>query len=344
MNKTIPIRIGGRLMHADEDAYLALQRYLDSLSRQLGQTEGREEIMADIESRMAEIWQESWGGTTRVLSLQDANRAMEILGKPEDMAGTEATNQSGSHPQSKRLKRLFRDGENRVIGGVCSGLSAYLVLDVVLVRVAFVLLLLFTGIGFLAYLILWVATPKASSTADRLSMHGEVVNIESIKRKVSEELKSVESALTEPGRIQRWETRLRERSILWTDRLGDLSRIGLRWTGYLLVFVAVLWSISWLLALTVLVLGGNELNWPESGTLLWGAVEWDQIPPKTFKVWWWSVNLGALGLSLLLLGLGIGLASLKSSRPVKVLLAGAFFLLGLGFIGFVFGVFSSMAL
>jgi len=269
---------------------------------------------------------------------------MEILGKPEDMAGTEATNQSGSHPQSKRLKRLFRDGENRVIGGVCSGLSAYLVLDVVLVRVAFVLLLLFTGIGFLAYLILWVATPKASSTADRLSMHGEVVNIESIKRKVSEELKSVESALTEPGRIQRWETRVRERSILWTDRLGDLSRIGLRWTGYLLVFVAVLWSISWLLALTVLVLGGNELNWPESGTLLWGAVEWDQLPQKTFKVWWWSVNLGALGLSLLLLGLGIGLASLKSSRPVKVLLAGAFFLLGLGFIGFVFGVFSSMAL
>lgn len=186
MKKTVIVNINGIIFHIDEDAYNRLNAYLDALHRYFDtQPEGRE-IVSDIESRIAELFQPRIKDGKQSITLEDVEEVIGILGKPEDIAGSgEESSTTEKRPpvyEKQYSKRLYRDPENAVLGGVCSGLAAYFSIDPLIMRLVFVALFFAGGASILIYLILWIVLPKAVTVAQRLEMRGEEININNIGR------------------------------------------------------------------------------------------------------------------------------------------------------------------
>ncbi|MCC6462475.1 MAG: PspC domain-containing protein [Saprospiraceae bacterium] len=187
MNKILNINLGGYALTIDDDAYEYLSSYLESIRRRFSESEGRDEIMHDIESRLGEIISTSLGNRTIVM-LPDVEAAIEVMGKPEDFGG-EPVEKPGTAAGKKTFipgKKLFRDEDDAVIGGVCSGLAAYFgIADPIWVRLIVVVLTLGSfGFAAPAYLLLWILMPPARSAAERLAMRGEKANVENIAREI----------------------------------------------------------------------------------------------------------------------------------------------------------------
>src|SRR5690606_17945952 len=120
---------------------------------------------------------------------------IETMGKPEDFVAEESEEEVPYSAESKRKRRLYRDPEHRVIGGVCGGLGAYFNIDPVIMRVIFVVLIFITqGAALLAYLVLWIAVPKAVTTAQRLEMRGQEATVKNIEKSIREEVKEVQES------------------------------------------------------------------------------------------------------------------------------------------------------
>src|SRR3989338_7141033 len=188
MKKTISIHIKGLSFTIEEDAYELLQDYLERLSLTFGEQTGAEDILEDIEIRIAELFSGRLNEAKTVIELQDVKDVLAVLGDPEEFAGEEededeSTSEKKSTYQGPTEKRLFRDEENAAIGGVCSGIANYFGIDPVVVRVIFVIML-FAGFGFLLYIILWVAVPKTRNTIDRLRMKGRPITVENVRSEV----------------------------------------------------------------------------------------------------------------------------------------------------------------
>jgi len=186
MKKTININLAGFVFYIDEDAYEALQKYLNNIRAYLGNTEGREEIIDDIESRIAELFSEK---QKQVITLIEVSEVIEVMGQPEDYMSEEEPEEKKSYQQSS--KRLYRDPDSTVLGGVCSGVGHYLNIDAVWIRLIF-LAMVWSGVSILFYFILWAIIPKAETTAQKLEMKGKAAtfsNIEDYVRKGYENVK-----------------------------------------------------------------------------------------------------------------------------------------------------------
>lgn len=208
MNKILNINLGGYALTIDDDAYEYLQAYLESIRRRFSESEGRDEIVADIEARLGEILTETLGNRTIVM-LPDVESAVTVMGKPEDFgsdpvdARQHSTKSSGKTYTSgiKPGKRLFRDEEDAVVAGVCSGLSAYFgIADPVWMRLLFVVLA-FASFGFWlpAYVLLWILVQPAKTAADRLAMRGEPVNVDNIAREIEDTFERLGTRMNEFG-------------------------------------------------------------------------------------------------------------------------------------------------
>ena len=181
MNKTININLAGIIFHLDEVAYEKFKTYLSNVKTALGKEESGEEIIADIEARIAEIFHLRMKENGRqVVGLPDVEFIIETLGQPE--AFVDEIEVEGPQKSAKETRRFFRNPDEKVIGGVCSGIGAYFDIDPVWIRVLFLILLFFTGIGFITYVILWAAIPEAKTTAQKLQMRGEAVNLNNIEK------------------------------------------------------------------------------------------------------------------------------------------------------------------
>ena len=197
MNKTININLAGIIFHLDEPAYEAFKAYLSAVKNALEGQEGGTEVIADIEARIAEIFSLRIAEYKReVVSANDVEFVISTLGRPEDFQDDDdATFSQQQHKHNgssqKTKKRLYRNPDERFIGGVASGIAAYFGTDTVWIRLIFLVLLFFTGIGFLTYIILWAAIPEAKTTAQKLQMRGEPVNLSNIEKSVKEELDGV---------------------------------------------------------------------------------------------------------------------------------------------------------
>lgn len=203
MNKTVTINISGIVFHIDETAYEKLNQYLSALRSYFQNTEGKEEIMMDIESRIAEIFNTRFAKTRQVVLPADVDAMIEIMGNPEvfgaeaDENNTQSENKSRDNQQkdfrqsSGRSKRIFRDPDDKVLGGVCSGLATYFNVDPLWFRLAFAGAFFLAGTGFLFYILLWIVIPEAKTTAEKLEMRGEPVNINNIEKNIKEELDSL---------------------------------------------------------------------------------------------------------------------------------------------------------
>jgi len=201
MNKTITVNISGMVFYIEEPGFLILKNYLDRLKTIFSNTPGGDDIIADIEARIAELFKAKLTTEQQVIHESDVTEVIGILGRPEDFADTaEETDYAYDVPKGKKSKRMYRDTENEVLAGVAAGLSHYFGWDVVVFRLAFVLLTIFGGSGIPIYIILWIVLPEAKTTADKLNMTGQPVNLDSIKRKVEEELKTAEERLKNAGK------------------------------------------------------------------------------------------------------------------------------------------------
>lgn len=189
MNKTVNINLANILFHIDEKAFNKLQRYLEAIKRSFAGTAGSDEIIADIEARIAELFHEKMESERQVITMKEVDEVIQIMGQPEDYMVDEDifedAPRSSSAPKSK-IKKLYRDIDNKYIGGVSAGLEHYLGFDALWIRIIFIILALFTGFGFIAYILLWILVPEAATTAQKLDMTGEPVNISNIERKVKE--------------------------------------------------------------------------------------------------------------------------------------------------------------
>ena len=283
MKKNISINISGIIFHIEEDGYENLRRYLDSINKYFSTFEDSTEIMADIESRIAEIFLSKLNEGKQVITLEDVNALITTMGSVSDFKAAEETD-AGSGPSSApppphanagsatgaaytyappkslmrdqkrkilggvcsgianymnvdalwvRLifailafawgltifiyiimwivvpgsyelnetevgKKMYRDPERKVLGGVSGGVASYLNIDILAVRILFVLLAIAGGFGFFLYIILWVILPEARTLTDRMQMQGEPVtlsNIESSLKKNQESQAAEESDL-----------------------------------------------------------------------------------------------------------------------------------------------------
>lgn len=224
MKKTFTINISGTVFHIEEDAYEVLQKYLINLKSHFGTGEEGKEILADIEARIAEIFIENSTGSQKVVSVDMVNSAIEIMGSPEDFEQDETEEESPSVEEAKRRRRLYRDPDHRVIGGVCGGLGAYFNMDPVVLRIIFVVLLFATsGAAILAYIILWIAVPKAKNTAQRLEMRGQEATVKNIEKSIKEEVSDMKESFK---KMKDSETYAKGKKTV--DTAGDVAYSGIK--------------------------------------------------------------------------------------------------------------------
>ncbi|RAJ16817.1 PspC domain-containing protein [Olleya aquimaris] len=197
MNKTVNINLAGIFFHIDEDAYLKLQRYLEAIKRSFTDSQGRSEIIADIEARIAELFSERMKTDRQVIGNKEVEDVIAIMGQPEDylvddeIFEDEPNHKSYTNTKKSSTKKLFRDTENSYVGGVCAGLAHYFSIDVIWVRLVWILLVFGAGTGIFLYILLWIFIPEATTTSDKLTMTGEEVTITNIEKKIKDGFESV---------------------------------------------------------------------------------------------------------------------------------------------------------
>ncbi|WP_310554405.1 PspC domain-containing protein [Flavobacterium sp.] len=192
MNKTVNMNLGGFFFHIDEDAYQKLNRYFDAIKRSLS-NDGREEIMNDIESRISELFSEKITSEKQVLGIKEIDDVIAVMGQPEDYKIEDEPKQENFSTIYNPIKtrKLYRDVEGGIIGGVLSGFGHYFGIDKIWLRLIMLILLLTFGSGVVVYIIFWIIMPEAKTTSEKLEMRGEPINISNIEKKVREEFDSI---------------------------------------------------------------------------------------------------------------------------------------------------------
>ncbi|MEO1513785.1 MAG: PspC domain-containing protein [Bacteroidota bacterium] len=200
MNKVFNINLGGYPFTIDEDAYEHLNNYLDTIHKHFRSSEGYEEITGDIEARIAELFEAHLSGR-KIVTIKDVNAAIRRMGTPEEFGADSAGEKFGKSkegPGIKTGKRLFRNPDDKVVGGVCSGIAAYLgIQDPLWVRLAFVVIAISGGFGIPVYIILWAIVSEAETAGDRLAMKGEPINVSNIARTIEDEIDHLSDTLTD---------------------------------------------------------------------------------------------------------------------------------------------------
>ncbi len=193
MKLTVNINLGGYAFNVDEDAYERLRQYLKTIEREFSGETSSAEIISDIEGRVAELFKMRLTPYKQVINMKDVEEVMEILGSPELISGSGSAESETRTASSSR--RIYRDPDRRIFGGVCAGLAEYLNMDALIIRIIFAILILAGGFGILIYLVLWVVLPEARTTAQKLEMRGDPVNIENIKESVKREFDTVKKKM-----------------------------------------------------------------------------------------------------------------------------------------------------
>ncbi len=192
MNKIFNVNLGGLPFSIDDNAFEALNQYLHTLRQHFSQSDDCDEIMGDIESRLAELFTTALGSRGQIIVLRDVQNAIATMGTPEDFGIETNENQTNTHKKAQATegvfkRRLFRDPDDKAVGGVCGGLAAYFGLrDAAWLRLAFLALVAFGGMSVFVYIILWMVMPEAKTSADRLAMRGEPINAENIARTIED--------------------------------------------------------------------------------------------------------------------------------------------------------------
>lgn len=186
MKKTTTIHLSGILFHIEEDAFNLLHEYLQSIEAHFNQNKNRQEIIEDIENRIAEIFTEKLHNNKQVITHTDVQEMINTLGRVEDFDSAQENNSNTEHISVK--KRFYRNPDDKVIGGVCSGIAAYFDIDPLWIRLAWAISFFVFGTGLLFYILLWIIIPEAKTASQKLEMRGEKINISNISKGMSDDI------------------------------------------------------------------------------------------------------------------------------------------------------------
>ncbi|PRX51869.1 PspC domain-containing protein [Salegentibacter salegens] len=333
MNKTVNINLAGIFFHIDEDAYAKLQHYLDAIKRSFTNTQGKDEIIADIEARIAELFNEKKKEDRQVISIKEVEEVIAIMGQPEDyMVDEEIFEDEPVYTKTTKSpgKQLFRDTEHSYVGGVSSGLGHYLGIDFIWVRLLWILLTIFSSGAFiLIYIALWIFVPEAKTTADKLAMRGEEVTISNIEKKIREGFDNVTGKVKDVD-YQKYGNQAKSGATSAATAIGDvigfILKVFVKLIGILLILIAGAALISLFIGLfTVGTFGLIDAPWSSyvemavSGAPLWLL---------------WLLSFLLVGIPfffLFILGLKILVGRLKSiGTPAKLVLLGLWLLALIG--------------
>ena len=287
MNKTVNINLAGIIFHVDEDAYQRLSNYLSAIKQKFAGEDGGDEIISDVEARMAELFQSKTGDSKQVITRLDVDEVISILGEPEEYeeiddepkkedsyssSHTSSASSSSSNSENKRRKRIFRNPDDAIVGGVAGGLGAYLNIDPVYIRLIFVLSFFGWGSGFLLYLVLWIIIPEAKTTAEKLEMRGEDVNLNNIERSIKDEIDHIKNRLNDLGNNASESAKTGARKGKRTiEKIVDLILMifkgGLKILGAIIGFSLIVTAIVFIAALIGAMFGASTLfvSWPDPG-------------------------------------------------------------------------------
>lgn len=183
MKKVVTVGIGGRSFVIDEDAYQKLSLYLTKFKERTGMGFQSADVMEDLEQRIAELFTEELGSKLEVVNLTMVNKIISQLGMPDGEPMEEDFGIKGEQGfTATASKKLYRDSDDKMIGGVCSGLALYLNVDVVIMRVLFFVSLFMGGIGFWAYIVFWIVAPMAYTPAQKCAMRGLPATAENLRK------------------------------------------------------------------------------------------------------------------------------------------------------------------
>lgn len=212
MQRIIQINIVGRILPIEEDAYLILKDYLSSLERHFAGEEGRDEIINDIEARIAELFEIRLRAGAHAIEKADVLKLIDTLGPASALNdGRDATGNPAAHfpvpytykesrgstgrqyyGEQYSSRRLFRNPYDKVFGGVCSGVANYFDIDPVIVRLTFAVLFLTAGIGLVAYILAWIIIPVAKTQEDmRYMSGGRPMDFQTMKQNMGDELQDL---------------------------------------------------------------------------------------------------------------------------------------------------------
>ncbi|MBN2669521.1 MAG: PspC domain-containing protein [Bacteroidales bacterium] len=254
MNKTFNIQLNGIAFIIDEDAFLLLEEYLNELKKHFGDSiEGRE-IIGDIEGRMVEILSEKLSSRKEVITKKDIEELIKTLGRAKDLGEEneetniegeqEKTKKSDSKASRKENKKLYRDPDDKKIGGVASGLGHYFGVDATFIRIVFLVLILTATAGVWIYIILWAAMPEANTTSEKLEMKGEAINLSNLEKAIREEVNNVAKQFKGNhfgSKLGQFVTRLAH---LIVNIISGLFKVFSKLIGGILVFVSMLLLVS----------------------------------------------------------------------------------------------------
>lgn len=322
MKKTVNINLAGTFFHIDEDAYGKLQRYLAAIKKSLTEPQGSDEIMRDIETRISELFSEKVESNSQVISLKELDEVIAVMGQPEDYMVDEelfddapkSNNQQRTYSStSASHKQLFRDIDNKFISGVSSGLGHYLGLDALWVRLLWILLTFLTsGTFIIVYILFWILVPAAVSTADKLKMTGEPVNISNIEKKFKEGYETVADKVKNAD-YDKYGQKVKSGASGFFDTLGSILLVLLK---IFVKFIGIILIITSLATLVGLIIGlftfGSVDFWGNGEVLDYIGAFTDSIVP----IWLVSLSIFfAIGIPffvLFILGLKMMITNLKS--------------------------------
>ncbi|MEN9334939.1 MAG: hypothetical protein RLY35_2119 [Bacteroidota bacterium] len=308
MKTTMNVQLGHYNFPFEMDAFEFLKQYIEQLNRAFSKELSKDEIIEDIESRIGELLNENRKDKVFPVHLGEIQSITQIMGSFEDFTdATDANREETTSAQSESdirhaRRKIYRDQDDAVAGGVCAGLSYYLGWDPVVLRIVMVILLLASfGTFFMAYLIAWAVIPAAKSTSEKLLMRGNEVNLESIQQFVREEANRAEKNARKWGRkVEDHWKESRKSSSLWS---------GVKWImGLFLLF----FGFGLLFLITIF------MAWSDGGEIfLFGS------DIQHFTTWIAPDGLGEMML--------MGGALIVLAPAISVLYTGIHFLLGLKF-------------
>lgn len=333
MNKTVNINLGGLFFHIDEDAFQKLNRYFDAIKRSLSNSSGQEEIMKDIEMRISEIFSESKETDKHVISLKDVDAMITVMGQPEDYRieeEGETYNASQNFNATKSKKKLYRDIDKNILGGVAAGFGHYMGVDSLWIRL-FLILIVIAGVGFpiLLYIILWVLIPKAQTTTEKLEMTGEPANLSNIEKKVREEF----AAFSDKVENADYE-KMGNQAKSGVEKIGSaIGEVFMTIFSVFAKFIGALILIFSIMVLGSLIIGGFTFGSTTFVDMPWQGY-YDAVIVSEFPIWL-IVLLGffAIGIPfffLMILGLKLLITNMKSIGNVAKYTLLALWLLAVG--------------
>lgn len=315
MNKTVNINLANTLFHIDEEAYTKMRRYLESIKRSFANTPGSDEILADIEARIAELFHERLENERQVITEKEVDEVITIMGQPEDYMVDEDIfeDEPIKNPRTarKKTRKLYRDIQTKYVAGVSSGLGHYFGIDPLWVRLLWIFLTLGSAGSFIMiYGLLWILIPEAETTSQQLDMRGEPVNISNIERKVKEGFDEVADKVKGVD-YEKVGNKVKSSGKTFFDSIGDIILFFFKIFGK---FIGIL----------LIIIGASTVIGLFIGMLTLGTLDWISLPgidnflANTTETPIWLLSLFmffAIGIPfffLLYLGLKILVNNLKS--------------------------------